>query len=292
MRGILLAGGYSTRLRPATLVVNKHLLHVYDKPLIYYPLSLMMLAGIRTILVITTPEALPAFKLLLKDGSQWGVKISYIEQCTAQGIADAFVLGREFIGNEKVMLVLGDNIIYGHGLPDQLQKARGLREGAVVFAYIVKDPERYGVVEFDEEGNVISIQEKPALPRTNYAVPGIYFYDNQVVDIAANLDLSARGELEITDVNNVYIERGHLRVEVIGRGIAWLDAGTPESLLQAANYIQAIQERQGVLVASPEETAYNMQYITYRELHGLAYPMSKNSYRRYLREIPKNALQK
>jgi len=261
MRGILLAGGKSTRLYPTTKAVNKHLLPVYDKPLIYYSMSMLMLAGIREILVISTPETIPLLKLLLDNGKQWGIKLSYIEQSKPRGIADAFIIGREFIGDGGVFLALGDNIIYGHDLPKQLQRAARIEQGALVFAYSVKDPERYGVVEFDENMKVVSIEEKPTIPRSNYAVPGIYFYDNQVVDIAKHLTLSARGELEITDVNNVYIQRGQLNVEIIGRGIAWLDAGTPTALLQASNYVQAIEERQGILVADLDETARHMGYI-------------------------------
>ncbi len=260
MKGILLCGGKSTRLYPTTKVVNKHLLPVYDKPMIYYSMSMLMLAGVRDILVISTPETIPLLQGLLGTGEQWGVKFSYIEQSKPRGIADAFILGREFIGGSKVLLVLGDNIIYGHGLTGQLQKAAKLEWGATVFAYVVKDPQRYGVVEFDENMQAVSIEEKPINPRSNYAVPGIYFYDNQVVGIAGRLKPSARGELEITDVNNWYISKGSLRVEVLGRGIAWLDAGTPEALLQAANFVQTIEERQGIAVADLGEIAYRMGY--------------------------------
>ena len=261
MKGILLAGGKSTRLYPTTRAVNKHLLPVYDKPMIYYSLSMLMLAGVREILIISTPDATPILESLLGTGGQWGIKLSYDVQYKPRGIADAFVIGSEFIGDGNVMLALGDNIIYGHGLPDQLQKAAKLEQGAMIFAYLVKDPERYGVVEFDEDMKVVSIEEKPTQPKSNYAIPGIYFYDNQVVDIARNLTPSARGELEITDVNSEYIRRGQLSVEVIGRGTAWLDAGTPEALLQAANYVHAVEERQGILIADPDETAYHMGYI-------------------------------
>jgi len=261
MRGILLAGGKSTRLYPTTKAVNKHLLPIYDKPMIYYSLSIMMLAGVREILIVSTYKALPMFIDILGDGSQWGMDFTYIEQDEPRGIADAFILGRDFIAGSSVFLVLGDNIIYGHDLPKQLQRAANIEQGALIFAYSVKDPERYGVVEFDEDMKVVSIEEKPAQPKSNYAVPGIYFYDNQVVDIAKGLTPSARGELEITDVNNAYIRMGQLSVEIIGRGTAWLDAGTPSALLQAANYVQAIEERQGILIADLNETAHHMGYI-------------------------------
>ncbi len=255
MKGILLAGGKSTRLYPMTKVVNKHLLPIYDKPMIYYPLSMLMLAGIKDILIISTPETIPLFKALLDTGTQWGVKFSYLNQPKPKGIADAFIVGREFIGDSSVFLVLGDNIIYGSGLTGQLRKATTLDEGALVFAYKVRDPQRYGVVEFDKDGNVMSIEEKPEQPHSDYAVPGIYFYDNWVVRIAEKLKPSDRGELEITDVNNVYIEWGRLKVEVLGRGIAWLDAGTPTALLQASNFVQAIEERQGIIIADLDEIA-------------------------------------
>ena len=288
MVGILLAGGRSTRLYPATTVVNKQLLPIYDKPMIYYPLSILMLAGIRDIRVISTPETIPLLRKLLLDGSQWGLDFSYIEQEEPRGIAEAFLLSKSHIGDDTVFLVLGDNILYGHGLPEQLQRAARSEKGATVFAYAVRDPERYGVVEFNEDKKVISIEEKPEHPRSNYAVPGIYFYDNQAVDIATGLKPSARGELEITDMNNVYIERGELNVEVIGRGTAWLDAGTHEALLQASNYVQAIEERQGILIASPEETAYRMGYIDYGELQGLAFHLNHSLYGKYLEQIPRN----
>jgi len=255
MKGILLAGGKSTRLYPTTKAVNKQLLLVYDKPMVYYSLSTLLLAGIKDILVISTPEAIPLFTLLLGDGSQWGVRISYMEQSTPRGIADAFIVGQSFIGDDKVFLALGDNIIYGHGLSAQLRKAAALEDGAVVFAGKVSDPERYGVIEFDGSGRALSIEEKPVHPRSHYAVPGMYFYDNRVVEYAANLKPSARGELEITDINNLYIAAGKLNVEVLGRGVAWLDAGTPRALLQAANFVQVIQERQGILIADLDEIA-------------------------------------
>ncbi len=282
MKGIILAGGRNTRLYPVTLGVNKQFLPVYDKPMIYYPLSMLMLAGIRDILVISTPEALPAFRRLLRDGSQWGLTFSYAEQPEPRGLADAFIVGREFIGKDTVCLILGDNIFYGHGLPEQLRKAAKIKEGAVIFAYSVSDPHRYGIVEFGVNGKALNIEEKPKIPRSNYAVPGIYFYNNEVLDIAENLPLSARGELEITDINQNYLKRGKLQVEVMGRGIAWLDAGTHESLLQAANFIQAVEERQGIIISSPEEIAYRMGYIGSDELRNLAMPMEKNKYGHYL----------
>ncbi len=284
-KAILLAGGNNTRLYPATWAINKHMLPVYDKPMIYYPLTMMMAAGIRDILVITTPIAFDRVARLLRDGKQWGVNLHYAEQQKPRGIADAFIVGKKFIGKDNVCLMLGDNIFYGHGLPDQLRRASELTEGAVIFAYAVKDPERYGVVEFDKENRAVSIDEKPIAPKSNYAVPGIYFYDNQVVRIAENLKPSARGELEITDVNNAYIDKGQLKVEVIGRGTAWLDAGTHEALLQASNFVQAIQERQGILIASPEEVAYRMGYIDYEQLQALAAKLSNSPYGQYLLNI-------
>ena len=282
MKGIILAGGRNTRLYPVTKGVNKQLLPVYDKPMVFYPLSMLMLAGIRDILVISTPEALPAFQHLLKDGSQWGVRFSYTEQPEPRGLAEAFVLGREFIGDDQVCLILGDNIFYGQGLPSKLRAAAQLTDGALIFAYPVRDPQRYGVVEFNEQGRALNIEEKPEKPRSRYAVPGIYFYDNLVVGIAANLTYSARGELEITDVNRDYMERGQLKVEVMGRGIAWLDAGTHESLLQASNFIQTVEERQGIIISCPEEIAYRMGYIEREQLESIAREMENNSYGRFL----------
>jgi glucose-1-phosphate thymidylyltransferase short form len=284
MKGIILAGGQGTRLSPLTYGVNKQLLPVYDKPLVYYPLSLLMLAGIREILVISTPEDLPAFRCLLKDGTQWGLRFTYAEQNEPRGLADAFLIGRKFIGREPVCLILGDNIFYGYGLPDTLQTAARLTSGAMIFACPVREPQRYGVVEFDSAGHAVSIEEKPREPRSNYAVPGIYFYDHEVVEIAGALQPSARGELEITDVNHAYLERGHLQVEFLGRGVAWLDAGTHESLLQAANFVQAVEERQGMMIASPDEAAYRMGYISGEQLRVLAEPMS-SSYGDYLRRV-------
>ena len=282
MRGIILAGGFGTRLYPLTLVVSKQLLPLYDKPMIYYPLSMLMLAGIREILVISTPEQLPAFHRLMGDGVKWGLEFSYDEQPYPRGLADAFLVGESFINNEPVCLILGDNIFFGHGLPEKLRTAARLEEGAVIFAYAVKNPQHYGVVEFNSQGLALSIEEKPEKPQSNYAVPGIYFYDNQVVEIAKNLHPSTRGELEITDVNKAYLECGNLRVEVLGRGIAWLDAGTHEALLQAANFVQTVEERQGMMISCPEEIAYRMGNIDSNQLRSLAESMSNNRYCDYL----------
>lgn len=282
MKGIILAGGRGTRLFPLTIGVSKQLLPVYDKPMVYYPLSMLMLAGIREILVISTPEALPAFEALLGDGNKWGLSIQYAEQAEPRGLADAFLVGRDFIGKDQVCLILGDNIFFGTGLPASLRTASQIEDGALVFAYPVRDPERYGVVEFDLDGRALSIEEKPKRPRSHYAVPGIYFYDGKVVEIAEKLQPSLRGELEITDLNCVYLERGKLRVEVLGRGVAWLDAGTHESLLQAANFVQAVEERQGMMISCPEEIAYRLDYITEPELESLARELSSNQYGEYL----------
>ncbi|RMH08934.1 MAG: glucose-1-phosphate thymidylyltransferase [Nitrospirae bacterium] len=285
MKGIILAGGSGTRLYPLTLAVSKQLLPVYDKPMIYYPLSTLMLAGIREILVITTPEHLPLFKRLLGDGRQWGIQLFYAEQPRPEGLAQAFLIGREFVGKDAVSLILGDNILYGHGLSKTLQRVAAQEQGATIFGYPVKDPERYGTVEFDAEGRVIGLEEKPVHPKSNYAVIGLYFYDNQVLDIAACLKPSARGELEITDVNKAYLEQGNLRVELWGRGVAWLDMGTHDSLLQAANFIEVVEARQGLKVACVEEVAYRMGYIDADQLEQLARKLLKNSYGEYLLNI-------
>jgi glucose-1-phosphate thymidylyltransferase len=282
MKGIILAGGRGTRLFPLTVSISKQMLPVYDKPMVYYPLSMLMLAGIREILVISSPDALPGFGLLLGDGQKWGLEIEYKEQTEPRGLADAFVVGKDFVGHDPVCLILGDNIFFGHGLPTQLQSASRIEQGAVVFAYPVRDPERYGVVEFDEQGRALSIEEKPAKPRSQYAVPGIYFYDGKVVEYALGLKPSKRGEIEITDLNNIYLEQGELKVEVLGRGVAWLDAGTHESLLQAANFVQAVEDRQGMMISCPEEIAYRLGYINRQQLLQLAKDLSGNQYGDYL----------
>jgi len=289
MKGIILAGGSGTRLYPITRVVSKQLLPIYDKPMIYYPLSVLMLAGIREVLVISTPTDLPRFEEMLGDGSQLGMSFSYKVQPHPEGLAQAFLLGKAFIGHDTVCLVLGDNIFYGGGLANLLQRAAGLTEGAIVFGYKVRDPERYGVVEFDRDKRVISIEEKPVKPKSKYAVTGLYFYDNDVVAAAEGLRPSARGELEITDLNNVYLRQGRLAVEFLGRGYAWLDTGTHESLLQAASFVQAIQERQGVLVACLEEIAYRMGYISAEQVARLAADMLKNRYGQYLMDMVREA---
>jgi len=282
MKGIILAGGSGTRLYPLTQAISKQLLPVYDKPMIYYPLSVLMLAGIREILIISTPQDLPKFRNLLDDGSQLGLSFSYEEQPRPAGLAQAFIIGEKFIGNDPVCLILGDNIFYGQDFSVTLRRAVQLEKGGLIFGYLVKDPERYGVVEFDSTGKVIGIEEKPQRPKSNYAVPGLYIYDNNVVDIAAKLKPSARGELEITDVNMAYLHRGQLRIELLGRGFAWLDTGTHEALQQAGNYVQTIQERQGLRIACIEEIAYRLGYIGREDVRNLATDMLKNDYGKYL----------
>jgi len=285
MKGIILAGGKGTRLYPLTIPISKQLLPVYDKPMIYYPLSMLMLAGIREILVITTPEDQALYKRLLQDGVQWGLKFAYAVQPVPRGLADAFLVGKDFLAGEPACLILGDNIFFGHGLPTVLRSAAELKDGAVVFAYPVRDPERYGVVEIDGNGKALSLEEKPKQPRSNLAVPGIYFYDANVVRYAEQLQPSARGELEITDLNWRYMEQGKLQVKVLGRGVAWLDAGTHESLLQAATFIQAVEERQGMMISSVEEIAYRMGYIDREQLLALADGLNATNYGAYLRHL-------
>jgi len=282
MKGIILAGGSGTRLYPITMSVSKQLLPVYDKPMIYYPLSTLMLAGIHEILVITTPQDQWQFQRLLGDGSQYGLRLEYAAQPSPDGLAQAFIIGREFVGKDNVALALGDNIFYGHGLPEDLRRAATRREGATVFAYQVRNPERYGVVEFNSDGRAISLEEKPQRPRSSWAVTGLYFYDNRVLDVARDLRPSARGELEITDVNKAFLEWKALHVEKLGRGIAWLDTGTHESLQQASLFIQALQERQGLMAACLEEIAYHLGWITAEDVARIAEPMKKNDYGRYL----------
>ena len=285
MKGIILAGGRGTRLFPLTMAVSKQLLPIYDKPMIYYPLSIHLLAGIRDILIISTPEDLPSFQRLMGDGKQWGLRLSYAEQIQPRGLADVFIIGRDFIDKEKVCLILGDNIIYGSGLPDMLAEAIQWETGALIFAYPVHDPERYGVVTFNEHGKVLSLEEKPRRPRSNFAVPGLYFYDNEVVEFARTLKPSKRGELEITDLNRIYLRRGRLSVRPFSRGIAWLDAGTHEALLQASQFVQTVQERQGLMISSPEEIAYRRRYIDKRQLIKLADQYNNNPYGKYLKSL-------
>lgn len=287
MKGIILAGGLGTRLYPLTLAVSKQLLPVYDKPMVYYPLSMLMLAGIKEVLVISTRDAIADYQNLLGDGSQWGIRFDYAIQETPRGLPEAFIVGEKFIGKDSVCLILGDNIFFGTGLPEQLRLAAKLVSGAIIFAYPVKDPRRYGVVELDDKQSVISLEEKPVIPRSNFAVPGIYFYDNQVIRYSKGLLPSERGELEITDLNKFYMQNGELQVMVLGRGIAWLDAGTHESLLQASSFVQAVEERQGLMIACPEEIAYRMGYISKKQLLELAEKLNQNQYGQYLMDVCK-----
>jgi glucose-1-phosphate thymidylyltransferase len=286
-KGIILAGGSGTRLHPVTQAISKQLLPIYDKPMVYYPLSALMLAGISDVLIISTPQDTPRFRELLGDGAQWGMNLSYVVQPSPDGLAQAFILGKDFIGNDPAALILGDNVFYGHELQELLMRANKRTDGATVFAYRVSDPERYGVVAFDTTGRAISLEEKPKAPQSNYAVTGVYFYDNDVVNVASNLKPSPRGELEITDVNRIYLERGKLSVEIMGRGMAWLDTGTHDSLLEASQFVQTIERRQGLKVCCPEEIAYRMKFIDAAQLETLAAPLAKSGYGKYLQDVLK-----
>ncbi len=290
MKGIILAGGKGSRLYPITRAISKQLLPVYDKPMVYYPLSMLILGGLREVLIISTPEDLPQYERLLGSGEQWGMSFSYAEQGKPRGLADAFLVGEEFISGEPACLILGDNIFFGQGLSAEMEKAAATQQGAVVFAYPVRDPQRYGVVEFDADWQALSLEEKPVKPRSNYAVPGLYFYDSRVVELAKTLKPSSRGELEITDLNRIYLEQGNLRVQVLGRGVAWLDAGTHESLLQASNFIQAVEERQGIMISSPEEIAFRKGFIDQAQLKKLAEEMDQNGYGAYLSSLADGGL--
>jgi len=291
MKGIILAGGTGSRLYPVTTVVSKQLLPVFDKPMIYYPLSTLMLAGIREILIITTPADKPLFQRLLGDGTGFGLQLSYATQESPRGLADAFIVGRDFVGNDAVSLILGDNIFYGHGLPEMLAKAAARRSGATVFGYVVQSPEQYGVISFDGQGKALSIEEKPKLPKSNVAVTGLYFYDNDVLDIAANVRPSGRGEIEITDVNNAYLKRGDLFVEVLGRGFAWLDTGTHASLVEASHFVQILEQRQGMRIACPEEIALRKGYISLDDFNRVAEKTAKSSYGEYLQAVARSFVQ-